>query len=202
MICDFVVFDLETTGLSCRFNEIIQIAATRLGPGGAVTAEVFATFVRPEVTIPSFITGLTGISNRDVAGAPPIAEALAAFSEFVGDAVLIAHNGHRFDAKFLTAACEHKRLNSRPVALIDSMHFSKRLFGTTRGTSHGLDAVLARTKVTKLQGRRHDARGDVSGLAQAVERMWNQLNLDATCSGIPRVQTHLPTSAAKATARE
>ena len=189
---DFVVFDLETTGLSSRFDEIIQIAAARLGPGGVVTEDVFATFVRPEATIPSFITGLTGISNRDVAGAPPVAAALAAFSHFVGDAVLIAHNGQRFDAKFLTAACEQKQLNSRPVALIDSMHFSKRLFGTTRGTSHGLDAVLTRTQVTQFQGRRHDARGDVSALAQAVERMWRQLNLDATCSGIPRAGTHLP----------
>jgi len=121
MDCGFVVFDLETTGLSSRFDEIIQIAAARLGPGGVVTEEVFATFVRPEASIPSFITGLTGISNRDVAHAPPVAEALATFSQFVGDAVLIAHNGHRFDAKFLTAACEQKRLNSRPVALIDSI---------------------------------------------------------------------------------
>ncbi len=136
MHCDFVVFDLETTGLSSRFDEIIQIAATRLGQGGVVTAEVFATFVRPEASIPSFITGVTGISNRDVADAPPVAAALAAFSDFVGDAVLIAHNGQRFDAKFLTAACEQQQLNSRPVALIDSIHFSKRLFGTTRGTDH------------------------------------------------------------------
>ena len=186
------MFDLETTGLSSRFDEIIQIAAARLGTGGVVTEEVFATFVRPEATIPSFITALTGISNRDVANSPPVAAALAAFSDFVGESVLIAHNGHRFDAKFLTAACEQKRLNSRPVALIDSINFSKRLFGTTRGTSHGLDAVLARTQVTTFQGRRHDARGDVSALAQAVERMWHLLNLDATCSGIPRAGTHLP----------
>ena len=188
----FVVFDLQTTGRSSRLDEIIQIAAARLGPGGTVTDEVFATFVRPEATISSFITGLTGISNRDVAGAPPVADALAAFSAFVGEAVLIAHNGQRFDAKFLTAACEQKRLTSRPVALIDSIAFSKRLFGTTRGTSHGLDAVLTRTQVTAFQGRRHDARGDVSALAQAVECMWRQLKLDATCSGIPRAGTHLP----------
>jgi DNA polymerase III alpha subunit (gram-positive type) len=192
MKCDFVVFDLETTGLSPRFDELIQIAAARLGPGGTVTGEVFATFVRPEAILSSFITSLTGISHRDVAGAPSVAEALAAFSAFVGEAVLIAHNGHRFDAKFLTAACEQQRLTSRPVALIDSMHFSKRLFGTTRGTSHGLDAVLTRTQVTTFHGRRHDARGDVSALAQAVERMWRQLNLDAACSGIPRAGTHLP----------
>ncbi len=70
--------------------------------------------------------------------------------------------------------------------------FAKRLFGTTRGTSHGLDAVLIPTQVTTLNRRRPDARGDVSALAQAVERMWRQRNRDATCRGIPRAGTHLP----------
>lgn len=192
MSCDYVVFDLETTGLSPRFNEIIQIAGTRLKSGGACTGEHFATFVRPDVAIPEFITGLTGISNRDVATAPPAREALASFSDFVGDAVLIAHNGHRFDAKFLWEACARQRLNVRPVPLIDSIHFSKRLFGTARGTGHGLDAVLFRLGVNGLDGRRHDACGDVSRLARAVELMWRKLDLDAACSGIPRTQTMLP----------
>jgi DNA polymerase III alpha subunit (gram-positive type) len=108
------------------------------------------------------------------------------FSDFVGDAELTANNGNRFVAKFLAAAYEQKQLNSRPFALIDSIAFSKRLFGTTRGTSHGLDAVLTRTQVTAFQNRRHDARGYLSALAQAVECMWRQLRLDTTCSGISR----------------
>jgi DNA polymerase III epsilon subunit family exonuclease len=189
---DFVVFDLETTGLSPNYHEIIQIAGTRMRGGRVLQEQRFETFVRPAGRISSFITNYTGISSRDVAKAPPICEALAAFSEFVRDAILIAHNGQRFDAKFLWAACELARVKSRPVNLIDSIHISKRLFGSTRGTGHGLDAVLTRTRVNEIQGRRHDARGDVSRLAQAVEHMWRQLNLDETCSGIPRTQTLLP----------
>ena len=192
MSCDFVVFDLETTGLSPRYHEIIQIAGTRMRNGTVVTRDSFFSYVRPEGPISSFITAYTGISTRDVANAPPICKVLAAFSEYVGEAVLIAHNGQRFDAKFLWAACEQKQLKARPVELIDSIYFSKRLFGSTRGTGHGLDVVLARMKVAISNRRRHDARGDVSGLAQAVERMWRKLNLDATCSGIPRAQTLLP----------
>ena len=192
MSCEFVVFDLETTGLSHQRHEIIQIAGTRMRNGVVASTENFFSYVRPESPIPSFITSYTGISNRDVVKAPSVCEALAAFSDYVGDSVLIAHNGLRFDAKFLSAACEQKRLKARPVELIDSIHISKRLFGSTRGTGHSLDIVLTRMEVTVIDGRRHDARGDVSGLAQAVERMWRKLNLDATCSGIPRVQTHLP----------
>jgi len=192
MSAAFVVFDLETTGLSHCFHEIIQIAGARMRNGEVVTGESFSSYVRPETAISSFITSYTGISNRDVAKAPSISDALTAFSEFVGDDVLIAHNGQRFDAKFLSSACESRRLKARPVQLIDSIHFSKRLFGATRGTGHGLDVVLARMNVTTLDGRRHDARGDVSGLAQAVGLMWRKLNLDAACSVIPRTQTLLP----------
>ena len=191
MSCEFVVFDLETTGLSPRSHEIIQIAGTRIRNGVVVTKDGFFSYVRPEVPIPGSITEITGISNRHVAKAPPICEALVAFSDFVGDSVLIAHIGQRFDGRFLSAACEQGRIKSRPVELIDSIHFSKRLFGTVCRTGHGLDVVLARMRVT-IKGRRHDARGDVSGLAQAVERMWRKLCLDADCSGIPRTQTHLP----------
>lgn len=192
MSCDFIVFDLETTGLSPNLHKIIQIAATRLHAGQIQEKSLFFTYVRPQIPISSFITAYTGISNRDVAMAPQICEALTAFSEYVGDAVLIAHNGHRFDSKFLAAACEQRHMKSRPVELIDSIHFSKRLFGSARGIGHGLDVVLARMRVTTLEGRRHDARGDVSGLAQAVERMWRNLELDENCSDIPRVQTLLP----------
>jgi len=192
MSCDFVVFDLETTGLSSNFHEIIQIAATRMRNGVRVEADTFFSYVRPNSPIPPFITSYTGISNRDVSRAPSICEVLTAFSAYVGNAILIAHNGQRFDARFLAAACENGRVESRPIELIDSITFSKRIFGTTRGTSHGLDAVLSRMKITAIEGRRHDARGDVSGLAQAVERMWRRLGLDPLCTGIPRVQTRLP----------
>lgn len=192
MTGDFIVFDLETIGLSPSFNEIIQIAATRLRRGRVVQDEKFFSYVRPTRPISPFITSYTGISNRDVASAPSVKEVLRQFSKFVGEAELIAHNGQRFDAKFLAAACQQQRLKSRPVAIIDSIHFSRRLFGTVRGTGHGLDVVLERMKVRIADGRRHDARGDVSGLATAVERMWEKLRLDGFCSGLLRAETHLP----------
>lgn len=192
MSSEFVVFDLETTGLSPYGHEIIQIAATRMRNGVRVDTDTFFSYVRPNSPISPFITSYTGISNRDVSRAPSICDVLSAFSAYVGNSILIAHNGQRFDARFLAAACERIRVASRPIELIDSIHVSKRIFGTTRGLSHSLDAVLTRTKVTAIEGRRHDARGDVSGLAQAVERMWRKLNLDPVCTGIPRVRTFLP----------
>ena len=170
---DLVVFDLETTGLSPYSHEIIQIAAVRMRAGRICEDESFATFVKPFGRISSFISSYTGITNAHVRDAPCAAEALRAFSEFAGDAVLIAHNGQRFDMPFIRESCARAQLSVRPVRFIDSMAFSRKLWGGRGG--HGLDAVMARLQLRANGARRHDARGDVAILAEAVRRMWDQL---------------------------
>jgi DNA polymerase III epsilon subunit family exonuclease len=95
---DFVVFDLETTGAKCPPCRVTEIGAYRIERGKIVGE--FQTLVNPETPIPPFITQLTGISNRMVSGAPKFAEIAAPFLDFIGDAVLVAHNAH-FDIRFL-----------------------------------------------------------------------------------------------------
>lgn len=173
---DIVIFDLETTGLSPYSHEIIQIAAVRMQGGRIVENADFATFVRPHYRIPSFIEGYTGISNAHVQNAPRADEALLSFSRFVGDATLIAHNGQRFDMPFIRESCARHGLPVRPVGFVDSMAFSRKLWGGRGG--HGLDAVMSRLQLSSIGARRHDARGDVQILAEAVRRMWGQLTPD------------------------
>lgn len=192
----FVIYDLETTGLSADRCEIIQIAGVRFREGKAVPEDAFFSYARPAQPIPAFIARYTGVTDAHVAGAPRPHEALASFARFVGEdgTGLIAHNGHRFDSRFLEATCRRHGLGVRRVRSIDSLHFSRRLFGTARGTGHGLDRVLARLGVGNADGagRRHDARGDVARLARAVEIMWERLGLDAGCSALPSHTTCLP----------
>jgi DNA polymerase III epsilon subunit-like protein len=188
----FVIFDLETTGLYPAGCEIIQIAAIRFRDGQAVPEETFFSYCRPEKPIPRFITGYTGINDRDVRNAPRPIEVLVQFSQFVGDSVIMAHNGHRFDIKFLEATCTHHAARVRPVQSIDTISLSKRLFGTARGTGHGLDRVIERLGLDISNYRRHDARGDIQALADSVRIMWRRLNLDWQCNGIPRRTTFLP----------
>ena len=188
----FVIFDLETTGLSPAGCEIIQIAATRFRNGDVVSDDSFFSFCRPDQAIPPFIQHYTGISNRDVRDAPRPIEVLDKFSRFVGDSVIMAHNGHRFDIKFLESTCARHRVKTRSVESIDTISFSKKLFGTVRGTGHGLDRVLERLRLNASQYRRHDARGDIQALADAVKIMWSRLGLDPQCSGIARRETALP----------
>jgi DNA polymerase-3 subunit epsilon len=188
----FVIFDLETTGLYPDGCEIIQIAALRFRDGRVVEGDSFFSYCRPSQRIPAFITQYTGIKERDVAGAPRPIEVLERFSAYVGASVLMAHNGHRFDSKFLEATCSRHGTTTRAVEAIDTITLSRRLFGTARGTGHSLDRVLARLGLNASSYQRHDARGDIQALADSVRLMGERLQLDSQFSAIPRHRTALP----------
>lgn len=177
---DIVIFDLETTGLSPSAHEIIQIAGVRMRGGRILSEESFATFVKPVSRVSAFITNYTGITQAHVQNAPSAAEALLDFSQFIGNATLIAHNGQRFDMPFIREHCVRNGLPVRSVDFVDSMAFSRKLWGGRGG--HGLDAIMDRLKLSNQSARRHDARGDVEILAEAVRRMWIQLQPNfSTC---------------------
>lgn len=94
----FVVLDLETTGAKAPPCRITEIGAFRV-KGNAIV-DKFHTLVDPEMSIPPFISALTGISNEMVTGAPKFAAVVTELLEFIGDSVIVAHNA-RFDMGFL-----------------------------------------------------------------------------------------------------
>jgi len=104
---EFIVFDLETTGLSPLSCKITEIGAVNIK--GDKVLDVFNTFVDPECHIPENITELTGITDEMVKGAPSQEEAVRAFLDFAGDRLLIAHNAS-FDTGFIRAACDQFKI--------------------------------------------------------------------------------------------
>ena len=98
----YIIFDLETTGLSPQYAEIIEIGAVRVSDG--LIVERFQTYVKPYGKIPASITALTGISEKQTENAPRINEVFPFFKKFIGNDVLIAHNSS-FDCRFLAAVC-------------------------------------------------------------------------------------------------
>lgn len=99
----FVVADLETTGLSSETDEVLEFAAVRVGPDGAVTGE-FASLVRISKPVPGVITKLTGITQADVdRDGQPLAVAMSAFLAFVESSPVFFHNAP-FDQGFLKKA--------------------------------------------------------------------------------------------------
>ena len=101
----YVVFDLETTGFSSIKDKIIEIGAVKVENG--VITDKFSTLVNPKVPIPFEITNLTGITDDMVMEAPDIETILPQFLEFVGDAVLVAHNAS-FDVSFIEQNCRYQ----------------------------------------------------------------------------------------------
>jgi len=95
----YVVFDLETTGLSPYKDEIIEIGAVKVDKNGQIVA-TFSTLVKPTKPVSEFVQNLTGISNEMLADAPSIYTALPEFAFFAGDAVLVGHNV-TFDIAFV-----------------------------------------------------------------------------------------------------
>jgi len=94
----FVVVDLETTGGRPAPGAIIEIGAYRMR--GRRILDSFQSLIRPRMRIPRFVIGLTSITNEMVADAPPIEDVLPAFRDFLGHAVMVAHNA-QFDRSFL-----------------------------------------------------------------------------------------------------
>jgi DNA polymerase-3 subunit epsilon len=79
----------------------------------------FATLVNPQAAIPPFIAALTGITDTLVASAPTMRVVLPSLLEFIGDAVVVAHNAP-FDVGFLTAACVQQDLQWLRPQVVDT----------------------------------------------------------------------------------
>ncbi len=123
----FCVLDLETTGATAADCEITEIGAVKFV--GGEPAGTFQTLVNPGMEIPPFITVLTGITQAMVIEAPTIDEALPAFLEFIGDAVIVGHNV-RFDISFLNAAAERLGYGRLPNRSVDTLGLGRRLVRT------------------------------------------------------------------------
>jgi len=108
MICkhvpDYVLFDLETTGISCYNDEVIEISAVKVRNGKVV--DEFSELVNPGMPIPYAASAVNNITDKMVAKAPSFEEILPAFLEFIGDDILVGHNINSFDMKFIYRDCE------------------------------------------------------------------------------------------------
>ena len=122
---EFVVFDIETTGLNSHTNEIIEIGAVKIKSGRIV--DRYSQLINPGRPIPYHITEITSITDEQVANEPKIDKVIGKFVDFVGDAVLVAHNAP-FDMGFIKRDIK-KYLNiDYQCSVIDTLQMARDLF--------------------------------------------------------------------------
>lgn len=168
----YCVVDVETTGLSPKWDNIIEIGAIRYLDG--VEVGRFQSLVQPPdsyegVYIDDFITQLTGITNEMLANAPSEYDVINAFAEFLGNDVIIGYNVG-FDINFLyDSYVEHL---GHPLSndYIDIMRFSRKLYPEM--AHHRLCDMIERFGISNKQA--HRALADVETTKICYERMHDE----------------------------
>ena len=171
----FVVFDIETTGLSAAADRITEIGAVIVENGER--KEVFSSFVNPKMKIPERIVELTGITDAMVADAPDEEEVLKQFFDFVKDGVLVAHNAN-FDCGFMRAAAKRCGM-AFDYTYIDTVPICRSVFPELKSVK--LNVVAEHIGAPKFN--HHRAYDDANELAEIFIYLANRLqNSDGVAS--------------------
>ncbi len=165
---EFVVFDIETTGLSPINCKIIEIGAVTYKKGEIISR--FNEYVDPEIHIPDEITALTGISDATVKDADTIEKVLPEFLKYCGGKMLVAHNAS-FDTGFIRASAE-KIGSSFTNPYLDTVALSRYLNPAL--SNHKLDTLAKHYGFGEFN--HHRASDDAEMLSLIFDRMVNRLN--------------------------
>ena len=160
---EFIVFDVETTGLSKTRDRLTEIGAVRI-VNGEIT-DSFNTFVNPEMPIPERVVKLTGITDDMVADAPTEEDAVRSFFAFCGDSPLVAHNAS-FDTGFLSEVCRRHGMEYNYTSL-DTVPFCRALYKGLK--NYKLDTVSEHLNLPKFN--HHRACDDARALALIFLRL-------------------------------
>jgi len=170
---EFVVFDLETTGLNPSQHEIIEIGAVKIKAGEKI--DEFKSFINPGVKIPAKITEITGINDRMVKDAPGLAEVINDFIEFAGDGVLVAHNAD-FDYGFIRTALEKLEIKKDDYTVLDTLGLARAVVKDTK--NYKLN-TLAKYFNVDLENH-HRALDDAGATAEVLNNLLALIQTDGT----------------------
>lgn len=193
---DYVAFDLETTEMDVADCEIVELAAVRVR--GRVIVDRFQRLIRTSRPISPRAAAVHGYHDADLCDQPAFEAVWPAFRDFVGNDLLVAHNGHKFDVPVLRRlACglpgidELVFFDTLPLAR-SLMDDSARLedlahrFGVSAGRSHhALDDAGTLVGVARHLGELGLARARKTALVQLLGWLGLALALDAPANPTP-----------------
>lgn len=145
----YVIFDVETTGLSAAYDTVIELAAVKMKGGEVI--DRFERFANPHRTLSAKIKELTHITDEMLIGAPEVGEVFREFHQFIGDAVLVAHNA-RFDMGFLTIGFAREGLPPIENPVLDTLELARNLLKDLK--NHRLDTLTSYYGINLTQHHR------------------------------------------------
>jgi DNA polymerase-3 subunit epsilon len=169
---NFLVVDVETTGLSAEGDRITEIAFVNV-INGRITNE-FSTLINPRQYIPRFITELTGITNEMVSGKPDFKKSLPLIKDFLsninGMIVLCGHNVS-FDHRFINSSLERAGEQKLILQTLCTARLARRLKLGLQSKS-----LYSLSKHFKIHvSRRHRALDDAKATAIILINFLNKL---------------------------
>jgi DNA polymerase-3 subunit epsilon len=174
-----VMLDFETTGLSPDMGDrITEVAALRIVDGRVV--ERYVSLINCNVRIPSFITGLTGITQTMVDGAPPVSKVVPELLDFIGGDTLSAHNAS-FDDKFLRAEAARLGLTPGYQSLVCSLKLSRRVFPNL--ASYKLGNLSGQLGI-RFNSAAHRAESDAEVAAQVLIHIGKHIGATYGIAGV------------------
>ncbi|MGI6485177.1 MAG: PolC-type DNA polymerase III [Tepidanaerobacteraceae bacterium] len=164
---EYVVTDIETTGLSTQNDEIIEIGAVKVKNGKII--DTFSALVKPQRPLPANITRLTGITNDMLKSSPSFTQVIPNFLDFLGNSIFVAHNAG-FDAGFIRRDCQKLNLpfNNR---ILDTLALSQIVLSNLK--NHKLDTVAKHLKIK--MGSHHRAVDDANTAALILKHLLSQV---------------------------
>lgn len=159
----YVVFDIETTGLSAINDMITEIGAVKIVDGEII--DTYSQLINPERPIPELITNITGITDDMVRDKPTISEAIIKFIDFMGDNVLVAHNAS-FDTGFIREKMKLVNMELKNP-ILDTLELSRAMFPSLK--SHKLNIVAKHLGVNLVN--HHRAVDDATATAEIFIKM-------------------------------
>jgi len=170
----YVVFDLETTGLSpLNGDSIIEIGAVKLYNGEII--DRFDELVNPGILLNPEIIKITGITDEMLKGKRNELEGVKSFMEWVGNAPMVAHNA-KFDLSFINSAYRKYDLGIINNKVIDTLGLSRYLESSER--YHNLATLVKRYNIPWDEDKHHRADYDAEGTALIFSQMLKKLDLN------------------------
>src|SRR4030067_3103525 len=160
----FCVLDVETTGLSPQYNNIIEVGIVRVK--NLKIVEKYHSLINPGREIPAFITGFTGISNDDVYDAPFFDDIADDVIEFIGNDVVTGHN-LPFDNSFLKREFKYCGREELKNPNLCTLRVAKRIFPLLKTKSLGAVSSFLKIKNSSY----HRALGDAETTAKILIKM-------------------------------